>query len=109
MLRGRRQCRHWQARRERRSSAKGCHFGLVTGVVSAISCTGSGCLIAPGVVAAGRTPIPNSSGTAFVVVTAIGLTTTVNYAWSGLVDWPLASTFISGELAGNAGRLATMF
>ena len=41
-------------------------------------------------------------------MTAFGLTTAANYAFSGLVDWPLALVFIAGGLAGSAfgARLA---
>src|SRR3546814_16987962 len=50
-----------------------------------------------------------------------GLTTALNYAFSGLVDWPLATVFIIGGFAGGfagaaaakslyvAGHLSTVF
>ena len=34
-------------------------------------------------------------------MSAFGLTTAINYAVSGLVDWPLALSFIAGGLAGG--------
>jgi hypothetical protein len=34
-------------------------------------------------------------------VTAFGLTTASNYAWSGLINWPLAVTFIGGGVVGG--------
>ena len=37
-----------------------------------------------------------------VAVTAFGLTTSFNYAMSGLVNWPLAAVFILGGVAGSA-------
>jgi len=36
-----------------------------------------------------------------VAVTAFGLTTAASYAFSGLVDWPLAAAFIAGGVAGG--------
>ena len=35
--------------------------------------------------------------------TAFGLTTALNYALSGLIDWPLAGAFIAGGLIGGLG------
>ena len=67
-------------------------------------------------------PMLNAVGTRLVAVTAFGLTTAFNYAFSGLVDWPLAFVFIGGgilggilgtriarHLAGTTGRLTTVF
>ena len=64
----------------------------------------------------------NAVGTSLVAVTAFGLTTAANYAWSGFVDWQLAGLFIAGgalgswlglkgaqRLAGTTGRLDTIF
>lgn len=40
-------------------------------------------------------------------VSAFGLTTAVNYAYSGLVNWPLAAAFIvAGSVGGMAGAHA---
>lgn len=60
--------------------------------------------------------------TSLVAVTAFGLATALNYAFSGLIDWPLALIFIVGGLAGSfvgamaakklsgtADRLTTVF
>jgi uncharacterized membrane protein YfcA len=46
-------------------------------------------------------PIINAIGSSLVAVTAFGLTTALNYALSGLVDWLLAATFISGGVLGG--------
>jgi uncharacterized membrane protein YfcA len=64
----------------------------------------------------------NAVGTSLVAVTAFGLTTAANYAWSGLVDWQLAGVFIAGgalgswlgmkgaqRLSARSGRLNTLF
>ncbi len=36
-----------------------------------------------------------------MAVTAFGLTTAGNYAWSGLVDWMLAALFVGGGVLGG--------
>ena len=53
-------------------------------------------------------PILNAIGSSLVAVAAFGATTAVNYAISGLVDWPLARVFIGGGVAGGllGGRVA---
>ena len=48
-------------------------------------------------------PISNAIGSSLVAVTAFGLTTALNYAFSGLIDWPLACVFILGGFAGSFG------
>ena len=47
-------------------------------------------------------------GSSLVSITAFGLTTAVNYAISGLIDWVLAALFIAGGIAGGyfGGRAA---
>lgn len=61
-----------------------------------------GCfLIVPGLVGATRMPMLNAVGTSLVAVAAFGLTTALNYALSGLVNWPLAGVFIAGGIVGG--------
>ena len=62
----------------------------------------------PGLIGATAMPLINAIGSSLVSVTAFGLTTAASYAWSGLVDWPLAFLFIvGGALGGLLGiRLA---
>jgi uncharacterized membrane protein YfcA len=69
---------------------------------------GGGFLIVPGLMYAAHLPILEAVGSALVAVAAFGLTTAVNYARSGWIDWPLAAVFIGGgALGGAAGtRLA---
>jgi uncharacterized membrane protein YfcA len=45
--------------------------------------------------------MPNAVGSSLVSVTAFGLTTAGNYAWSGLVDWPLAGLVVAGVVLGG--------
>jgi hypothetical protein len=82
-------------------------FGAATGVLSGFFGIGGGFLIVPGLVAATGMPLLNAIGSSLVAVTAFGLTTALNYALSGLVDWPLAALFIGGGVVGGMiGALA---
>lgn len=82
--------------------------GVLTGAVSGFFGIGGGFLIVPGLMYAAHLPILEAVGSALVAVAAFGLTTAVNYARSGWIDWPLAVAFIGGgALGGAAGtRLA---
>src|SRR3546814_7199914 len=55
-----------------------------SGAFSGFFGIGGGFLIVPGIVAATGMPMINAVGTSLVAVTAFGLTTAANYAWSGL-------------------------
>jgi uncharacterized membrane protein YfcA len=83
-------------------------FGLLVGALSGFFGIGGGFLIVPGLMGATAMPLINAIGSSLVSVTAFGLTTAASYAWSGLVDWPLAGLFIvGGALGGLLGtRLA---
>jgi len=76
-------------------------FGALTGIFSGFFGIGGGFLIVPGLVASTGMPILFAIGSSLVAVAAFGLTTSLNYAWSGLVDWPLALVFIGGGVAGG--------
>ena len=58
-------------------------------------------LIVPGLIASTGMPMINAVGSSLVAVTAFGLTTSLNYAASGLIDWPLAAVFITGGIVGG--------
>ena len=82
-------------------------FGALTGIFSGFFGIGGGFLIVPGLVASTGMPILNAIGSSLVAVCAFGLTTSVNYAVSGFVDWPLALVFVvGGILGGFAGAIA---
>lgn len=82
-------------------------FGAATGAFAGFFGIGGGFLIVPGLIAATSMPILAAVGSSLVAVTAFGLTTALNYAWSGLVDWPLAAIFVaSGAIGGIGGALA---
>lgn len=86
----------------RENVGKVAGYGLGTGAFSGFFGIGGGFLIVPGLVASTSMPILRAIGTSLVAVTAFGLTTSFNYALSGLVNWPLAAVFILGGVAGSA-------
>jgi hypothetical protein len=122
MLRGRRAVGDEGADLSRRNAPKVVTFGVGTGLFSGFFGIGGGFLIVPGLVASTGMPILNAIGSSLVAVTAFGLTTALNYAISGMVDWVLALVFIGGgvigsligtriarRLAGAPGVLTTVF
>lgn len=122
MLRGRGNPGEPGAECTREKAPKVLGFGLGTGAFSGFFGIGGGFLIVPGLIGSTGMPILNAVGTSLVAVTAFGLTTATNYAFSGLVNWPLAFVFIIGgalgsvggmklahHLAGRTGRLSTIF
>ncbi len=76
-------------------------IGLAVGALSGFFGIGGGFLIVPGLIGATAMPLINAIGSSLVSVTAFGLTTAASYAWSGLVDWPLAGLFILGGVLGG--------
>lgn len=103
MLRGRKNTGIPGAQCNRDNAPKVVSFGFGTGAFSGFFGIGGGFLIVPGLLASTSMPMINAVGTSLVAVTAFGLTTALNYAWSGLVDWPLAAVFIIGGIAGGFG------
>ena len=83
------------------NASKVLGFGGMTGILSGFFGIGGGFLIVPGLIAATGMPIINAIGSSLVAVTALGLTTALNYAFSGYVDWALAAVFILGGVAGG--------
>ena len=97
----------------REKAPKVLGYGGMTGLLSGFFGIGGGFLIVPGLVASTGMPMLNAIGSSLVAVTAFGLTTSISYAYSGLVDWPLAAVFVGGGMLGGlagtrvAGMLAT--
>lgn len=82
-------------------------YGTGTGALSGFFGIGGGFLIVPGLMASTGMPLINAVGSSLVAVTAFGLTTSLSYAASGLVDWPLAAVFVAGGVIGGlAGAFA---
>lgn len=68
--------------------------GFGAGALSGFFGIGGGFLIVPGLMLASGMEIINAIGTSLFSVGAFGLTTALNYAASGLVDWRVAAEFI---------------
>ncbi len=101
MLRGRHGEGNASVRLSRDNLPKLVGLGLGAGALSGFFGIGGGFLIVPGLMLATGVPILNAVGSSLVAVTAFGLTTAVNYAFSGLVDWRLALLFIAGGIMGG--------
>ena len=101
MLRRRKHEGEAGAQCDRTNAGKVLGAGLGTGGFSGFFGIGGGFLIVPGLIASTGMPMINAVGTSLVAVTAFGLTTAANYAFSGLVDWVLAGVFIAGGVIGS--------
>jgi len=101
MLRARNQCGNPGAECRREQLPRVLGFGGAAGLFSGFFGIGGGFLIVPGLVASTGMPTLYAIGSSLVAVLAFGLTTGINYAWSGLVDWPLALLFIGGGAVGG--------
>jgi len=88
--------------------AKVLGFGFGTGSLSGFFGIGGGFLIVPSLTASTAMGIHRAIGTSLVAVSAFGLATAANYAFSGLIDWPVAGAFIGGGVLGSlAGTAAS--
>jgi uncharacterized membrane protein YfcA len=76
-------------------------LGLAAGFVSGFFGIGGGFLIVPGIMLGSGMPILNAVGSSLFSVGTFGLTTAINYAVSGLVDWAIALEFILGGVLGG--------
>ncbi|MBB5576634.1 sulfite exporter TauE/SafE family protein [Rhizobium paranaense] len=85
----------------RKNAPEVVSFGGLTGIFSGFFGIGGGFLIVPGLIASTGMPILYAIGSSLVAVTAFGLTTALNYAFSGYVDLFLAAVFIAGGVIGG--------
>jgi uncharacterized protein len=76
-------------------------IGLGVGLVAGFYGIGGGFLVVPGLILGTGMPTIAAIGSSLVAVGVFGMTTAVNYAVSGLVDWPIALLFITGGIAGG--------
>jgi len=76
-------------------------LGFLAGILSGFFGIGGGFLIVPGIMLGSGIPMMNAVGSSLFSVGAFGLTTAVNYALSGLVDWKVALEFIAGGAVGG--------
>lgn len=75
--------------------------GLGAGALAGFFGVGGGFLIVPGLMFAARMPIIDAIGTSLFGVGSFGLATALNYARSGLINWPVAIEFIAGGVIGG--------
>lgn len=76
-------------------------IGFLTGLLSGFFGIGGGFLIVPGIMLGSGMPILNAVGSSLFSVGAFGTTTALNYAVSGLIDWPIAGLFLAGGVGGG--------
>ena len=76
-------------------------LGLSAGLISGFFGIGGGFLIVPGIMLGSGMPILNAVGSSLFSVGVFGLTTAVNYAISGFVDWQIAAEFVAGGTIGG--------
>ena len=77
-------------------------MGLLTGLAAGFFGIGGGFLIVPGLMAATGMTLANAAASSLLSVAVFGAATSLNYAISGQVDWPIAGLFILGGLGGGA-------
>ncbi|KRB82881.1 hypothetical protein ASE00_12815 [Sphingomonas sp. Root710] len=81
-------------------------IGLGVGLAAGFFGIGGGFLIVPGLITATAMPLPYAIGTSLVVVSALGLTTALSYAASGLVDWAVTALLVAGGVGGTIAGIA---
>ena len=109
MLRPRRSAEPAVAVMSRVATFKVLATGLSVGVLAGFFGIGGGFLIVPGLILSTGMPMISAVGTSLLAVGTIGLTTALNYAASGMVNWTVAGEFISGGvLGGMLGMQAAM-
>jgi len=81
-------------------------IGLGVGLAAGFFGIGGGFLIVPGLILATAMPLPLAIGTSLVVVSALGLTTAISYALSGMVDWGVTVLLVAGGIAGTIAGIA---
>lgn len=89
----------------RRGCLRAAGIAVATGAASGFFGIGGGFLIVPALIFATGMPIIDAVGTSLMAVGTFGLTTAINYAVSGLVDWVVAAEFLAGGLLGGLAGL----
>jgi len=77
-------------------------LGVLTGLAAGFFGIGGGFPIVPGLMAATGMTLANAAASSLVSVSVFGAATSMNYALSGQVNWPIALLFILGGLGGGA-------
>ena len=77
-------------------------LGMLTGLAAGFFGIGGGFLIVPGLMAATGMTLANAAASSLLSVSVFGAATSLNYAASGQVNWPIALLFILGGVGGGA-------
>lgn len=75
-------------------------LGAAVGLLSGFFGIGGGFLIVPGLILATDMELQDATSSSLVAVTAFGIASASSYAWSGLVDWPVAGLLVAGGILG---------
>lgn len=80
--------------------------GAVTGLAAGFFGIGGGFLIVPGLMAATGMTLAHAAASSLVSVALFGAATSLSYALSGLVDWPVFAALVAGGAVGaGAGAI----
>jgi uncharacterized membrane protein YfcA len=74
--------------------------GLAVGFLAGFFGIGGGFLIAPGLMASTGMTLANAAASSLVSVTLFGSATSISYAASGQVDWPIFAALVAGGFVG---------
>lgn len=77
-------------------------LGVLTGMAAGFFGIGGGFLIVPGLIAATGMTLANAAASSLLSVSVFGAATSLNYALTGQVNWPVALLFILGGVGGGA-------
>jgi uncharacterized protein len=84
--------------------------GAATGLAAGFFGIGGGFLIVPGLMAATGMTLAHAAASSLVSVALFGAATSISYAASGLVDWPVfAALVIGGAVGTGLGTLVAPF
>ncbi|WP_297299794.1 sulfite exporter TauE/SafE family protein [uncultured Methylovirgula sp.] len=75
-------------------------LAFLTGFAAGFFGIGGGIFVVPALMLATGMEMVNAVGSSLLAVGTLGLTTAINYAASGMIDWKLALEFIAGGLVG---------
>lgn len=77
--------------------------GAATGLAAGFFGIGGGFLIVPGLMAATGMTLAHAAASSLVSVALFGAATSLSYAASGLVDWPIFAALVAGGAVGAVG------
>jgi uncharacterized membrane protein YfcA len=80
-------------------------LGAATGLAAGFFGIGGGFLIVPGLMAATGMTLTHAAASSLVSVALFGAATSLSYAASGLVDWPIFAALVAGGAMGALGGM----